>query len=168
MSAAFLPVDTPGLKHIQSIFPDFLLNGQNTTEGQIELEIPVELSEEPPQKVTVMLLDGQPQHCSSHVDGSVKLPLSLTTLPPISLTITLPLDYPLYRPPIISRLRSSYGWLPTEKLKLLERTLLGVWEAEREQNGGEGRGILYDWVELVRSAESFMGKLGMIKNGNIL
>lgn len=160
---------TPGLKyHIKSIFPDFLLNGQNKPEGRIELEIPVELAGESPQKAMVMLLDEQPQQCPSQVEGNIQSPLSLATLPPIYLTLTLPLDYPLHRPPIISELRSSCGWLPAEKLKLLERILLGVWEVEREQNGGEGRAILYDWVEMVRSAESCLEKLGMITNGNIL
>lgn len=165
---AFLVVNTFGLKcNIKSIFPDFLLNGRNTGEGRIELEIPVELAEEPPQKVTIMLMDGHPQQ-HSYADGNIQSPLSLTTLPPISLTLTLPLDYPLHRPPIISGLYSSYGWLPSEKLKLLEGTLLDLWEAEREHNGGEGRGILYDWVEVVRSAESCLGKLGMVTDGGIL
>lgn len=144
------------------------MNSRTTTEGRIELEIPIELAEAPPQKVMIMLLDEQLQHRSSHVDGNVQSPLSLTTLPPVSITLNLPSDYPLHRPPVISELRSSYGWLPAEKLKLLETTLLSVWEAEREQNGGEGRAILYDWVEMVRSAESCLGKLGMITNGTIL
>jgi hypothetical protein len=144
------------------------LNGWNTTEARIELEIPVELTDEPPQKVMITLLDEQPQQYASHVDSNIRSSLSLTTLPPIYITLTLPLDYPLHRPPIISGLRSSYGWLPTEKLKLLEGALLNVWEVEREQNGGEGRAILYDWVEVVRSAESCLGKLGMITNGSVL
>ena len=165
----FLIIDTPSvLKRNKSIFPDFILNSRNTAEGRIELDISVELTEEPPQKVMIMLLDEQPQQYSSHVGDDIQHPLSLTTLPPISLTLTLPLDYPLHRPPSISELRSSCGWLPAEKLKLLERTLVSVWEVEREQNGGEGRAVLYDWVEMVRSAESCLGKLGMIANGNIL
>lgn len=144
------------------------MNGQNTAGGRIELEIPVELVEEPPQKVMVMLLDEQAQQYSPHVDGDIQFPLSLTTLPPISMILTLPLGYPLHRPPIISGLRSGYGWLSAEKLELLERTLLTIWEVEREQNGGEGRVILYDWIEMVRSAESCLGKLGMMRNGDIL
>ena len=163
--SAFLMLGS--LNGIKSIFPDFLLNGQNTAGGRIELEIPVELAGEPPQKAGMIIILDEQQY-SSHVDGDVQSHLSLTTLPPISITITLPLDYPLRRPPTISGLRSDYGWLPAEKLKLLEGALLSVWEIEREQNGGEGRAILYDWVEVIRSAESCLGKLGMITDGNIL
>jgi hypothetical protein len=159
---------TPGLKCTKAIFPDFLTNGQNIAEGRIELEIPVELTEEPPRKVMIMPPDEQSQRDSSQVDCDFQSPLPLTTLPPITLIFTLPLEYPLSRPPIISGLRSSYGWLTAEKLKLLERTLLSVWEVEWEQGRGEGRAILYDWVEIVRSAETCLGKLGMIANDIIL
>jgi len=104
----------------------------------------------------------------SHPDYNLQPSLSLTTLPPVILSITLPLDYPHRRPPVISGLHATYGWIPAEKLKLLERTLLSVWEVEREQGGGEGRTILYDWVEMVRSAEPCLGMLGMMTNDNVL
>jgi hypothetical protein len=168
VTAHFLILDAPGLKRMKSIFPDFLSNGRNTAGGRIELEIPVELAEGPSRKVMIMPPDGQSQEDSPRVvDYNLQSLLSLTTLPPIILTVTLPLDYPLDRPPIIFGLHSSYGWLPAEKLKLLERTLVRVWEVERERDG-EGRAILYDWVETVRSGEICLGKLDMMTNDEIL
>jgi len=132
------------LKRTKSIFPDFLLNDPHTAEGRIELEVPVELIEELSRKIVVMPSDGHAQQDSSRADCNLQPPLSLTTLPPITLSINLPLDYPLRRPPVISRLDAAYGWLSAEKLKLLERTLLSAWEVERQQSDGEGRAILYD------------------------
>ena len=166
--SAFRMVYTPGFKRMKSIFPDFLSNGWDTVEGRIELDIPVELTEEPPRKVMILPPDEQPKRDPSHVSCNFQSPLPLTTLPSITLLLTLPLGYPLYRPPIISGLRSSYGWLTAEKLKLLERALLSVWEVEWQEGGGEGRAILYDWIEIVRTAECCLEKLGMIRDGNIL
>lgn len=165
---AFLVLHSRVLKRAKSIFPDFLLSGWGITERRIELEVPVELPEDPPRKVVIIPPDEQSQQDHSHPIHNLQFPFSLTTLPPITLVLTLPLDYPLHRPPIISGLRSSYGWLPAEKLKLLERALQSVWEVEREQGGGEGRAILYDWVEMIRSAEAFLGKLGMVTDDSIL
>ena len=157
------------LKYTKSIFPDFLLSCPYTTEGRIELEIPVELTGELPREVIIVPSnEGALPEDPHRVDSDPQSPLSLTTLPPITLSLTLPVDYPLRRPPVISGLRAAYGWLPAEKLKLLERTLLSVWEVEREQGGGEGRAILYDWVEMIRTAEACLGTLGMITNGNVL
>jgi len=152
---------------LESIFPDFLSNGSHVTEGQIELEIPVELTEGLSRKVVVMPPDALTQQDSPHPNCNIQSPLSLTTLPPITLFLTLPLGYPLRRPPVISRLHATYGWIPVEKFKLLERTLLRAWEVEQEQDG-EGRAILYDWVEMIRSAEAFLGVLGMMTNDNVL
>lgn len=45
---------------------------------------------------------------------------------------------------------------------------MSVWEVEREQGNGEGRAILYDWVEVVRSGEPCLGMLGMMASGNVL
>ena len=91
----FLLVYTPGLERMKSIFPYFLWT---TAEGRVEFEIPLELSEEPPREVMIMHPDEQSQRDSSHVDRSFRSPLPLTMLPPITLTLTLPLDYPLCRP----------------------------------------------------------------------
>jgi len=135
--------------------------------GRIDLEIPVELTEESSRKVMVMSSD-EPAQQDPRTDCNLQSLLSLTTLPPITLSLTLPSDYPLRRPPVISGHHAAYGWLPAEKLELLERTLLGIWEAEREQGGGEGRAILYDWVEMVRAAETCLRMLGMMTDGNVL
>ena len=156
------------LRRRKSIFPDFLSNDPCPTEGWIELEIPVELTEGLSHKVMVMPSDELAHEDPSFADCNLQSPLSLTTLPPITLSLTLPLDYPLRRPPVISRLHAMYGWLPPEKLQTLEKTLLSVWEVERGQGSGEGRAILYDWVEMVRSAESCLGFLGLITSGDVL
>jgi len=157
-----------GLKHRKSIFPDFLSNDPCPARARIELEIPVELTEGLSRKVVVMPSDETAHQDPSHADRNPQLSLSLTTLPPVTLSLTLPLDYPLRRPPVISRLHAAYGWLPAEKLQTLEKALLSVWEAEREQSNGEGRAILYDWVEMVRLAEPCLGTLGMMTGGELL
>ena len=144
------------------------MNNQYTVEERIELEIPVELTEASSRKVMIMPSDEQAQQDPFRADYNLQPLLSLTTLPPITLSLILPLDYPLHRPPIVSALHATYGWLPAEKLKLLERSLLSIWEVEREQSGGEGRTILYDWVEMVRSAEHCLGMLGMMTKENVL
>lgn len=144
------------------------MNSRHAVERCIELEIPVELAAESPQKVIIIPSDEQVQQDPSRADYNIQSALSLATLPPVTLSLVLPPDYPLRRPPIISRLHAAYGWLPAEKLKLLERSLLNVWEAEREQGGGEGRAILYDWIELVRMAEPCLGTLGMVEDKNVL
>ena len=154
-----------GLTHRKSIFPDFLSNDTRPAGARIELEIPVELTEGLSWKVVIMPSDEQDHQDPSHDDRDPQLPLSLTTLPPITVSLTLPLDYPLRRPPVISRLHATYGWLSAEKLQTLEKALLNVWEAEREQGSGEGRAILYDWVEMVRSADPC---LGMMTSGELL
>lgn len=156
------------LKRKKSIFPDFLLNGPCMAEGRIELEIPVELAEELSRTVMIVPSDEQAHQDPPCGNCNPQSPLPLTTLPPIILSLTLPRDYPLHRPPVISGLHATYGWLSAEKLNILERTLLSAWEVEREQSSGEGRAILYDWVEMVRSAEPCLGMLGMMMDGNVL
>lgn len=160
----FLVDHAHGLKFSESIFPDFFLNDPRSDEGRIELAIPVELTEGLSWRVVVMPSDEQ-----DHQDPPQSPPLSLATLPPITLSLTLPSDYPLRRPPVISGLYAAYGWLDGEKLQTLEKTLLSVWEVERGRGDGvEGRAMLYDWVEMVRSAEPCLGVLGMVTNGNVL
>lgn len=156
------------LKRRKSIFPDFLSNDLCPTGARVELEIPVELTEGLSRKVVLMPSDERARQEPSHADCNPQLSLSLTTLPPITLSLNLPLDYPLRRPPVICRLHATYGWLPAEKLQTLEKALLSIWEAEREQCNGEGRAILYDWVEMVRSAEPCLGMLGTMTNGELL
>ncbi|KAI5854726.1 hypothetical protein BZA05DRAFT_424770 [Tricharina praecox] len=48
-------------------------------------------------------------------------------LPPIQLKFDLPEAYPLEAPPVIE-LTTSPAWLPTEKLEVLKKECLGLWE----------------------------------------
>ena len=69
--------------------------------------------------------------------------LSLSTLPPLLLHLTLAPTYPMYTPPVILYLRATLLWLP--RLDLLQRLLLERWSP--------GEGVLYSWVDFIRSGE---------------
>jgi RWD domain len=86
--------------------------------------------------------------------------LSLSTLPPLLFTLIIPVDYPIHRPPIIVSLHARYSWVPRMRLNMLEKSLLSIWKTE-QMGQGEGRGVLYDWIETIRSAE-FLDHLGFV------
>lgn len=75
--------------------------------------------------------------------------ISLSNLPPLLLEILLPPSYPLYDPPQIVSLHAMHSWLP---LSRLHRIFMEMWEP--------GEGVLYAWIECVRSGDS-LGMLGL-------
>jgi E3 ubiquitin-protein ligase RNF14 len=75
---------------------------------------------------------------------------SISSLPPLLLHLTLPPTYPLHLPPDIVSLRATHSWL--SRLPELQAMLLRMWEA--------GEGVLYNWVELIRTAE-FLNSLDL-------
>jgi E3 ubiquitin-protein ligase RNF14 len=78
--------------------------------------------------------------------------VSLSMLPPLLLEIILPSVYPIYIPPEIISLYATHGWLG-KRIGPLRQHLLDTWQA--------GEGVLYNWIELIRSGE-FLDTLGLL------
>ncbi len=118
----------------------------DSSKGMIRLEVPVDL---PGSTAVVLASDSTIQSGSSSSSGpSTPKTISLTTLPPILLDICLPRTYP-YTPPQVRAVHATYSWLSLDGLR---EALAGKWE--------EGQGVLYTWVEWIRSGE-FLEELGM-------
>ncbi|KAF7789854.1 hypothetical protein EIP86_000802 [Pleurotus ostreatoroseus] len=141
---------------LEAIYPDYVSKDQ---QGIIRFEVPVELpaprfvmavqgvavqSEEVPhpQNLNEANPEQQPTERMSPL-------VSLSNLPPLLLEILLPPSYPLYDPPQIVSMHAMQSWLP---LARLHRIFIDKWEA--------GEGVLYTWIECVRSGE-FLGLLGL-------
>jgi len=180
------------LQVLESIYPDYLSNNdQFSTDRTIRFEIPVELSGRhvvllPEQHdyhskdiTSTDSLDGSDSSSITRIADNIaalsvsvqvedyiqRTVLPLSTLPPLLLTLAIPPEYPIYKPPIIISLHVSYAWVPEVQLKLLDRTLLSIWEDEQKAQG-EGRCVLYDWIEMIRSAE-FLDPLGFLDSDTV-
>lgn len=138
---------------LESIYPDSVSG--DITSGTLKLVIPIEFSD--PKTVSVFhdrswdypgttMPHGSPPS-PLRASGPTHLPLA--TLPPLLLDIVLPPSYP-YGPPAIVSLHATYAWFPLGLA--LQRRLLEMWE--------EGEGVLYTWVEWLRSGE-FLDVLGL-------
>lgn len=77
-------------------------------------------------------------------------------LPPLLLNIVLAPMYPLERPPRITGLRATNLWMP--HVSSLEQILLEMYQP--------GQGVLYDWVECIRSGD-FLRRVGLVQDGVI-
>ncbi|EJF66506.1 hypothetical protein BD309DRAFT_909405 [Dichomitus squalens] len=135
---------------LESIHPDCL--SRDSSSGFIRLEVPVELAE----STCVTIQTGQVDPESSYHPGpSCPKALSLASLPPILLDISLPPTYP-YTPPQIQTIRATYSWLRFDDSEL--RDYLGrKWE--------KGEGVLYTWVECIRSGQ-FLDELQLTQAEN--
>ncbi|RPD63166.1 RWD-domain-containing protein [Lentinus tigrinus ALCF2SS1-6] len=132
---------------LESIHPDCLSG--DPLKGLIRLEVPVDL----PDSTEVLVTNDRSIETGSSSTSQSPCPprtLSLTTLPPILLDVCLPSTYP-YTPPQIRAVHATYSWLSLNGPDLRE-LLAGKWE--------EGQGVLYIWVESIRSGE-FLDDLGM-------
>jgi E3 ubiquitin-protein ligase RNF14 len=69
--------------------------------------------------------------------------ISLKTLPPLLLSLTLPPEYPLYTPPRILSIHATSSWIP--RVRILQEKLLEKWHAPD--------GVLYEWVEWIHSSD---------------
>lgn len=76
--------------------------------------------------------------------------MSVSTLPPLLIHISLPPAYPLQEGPRISLLRAAHLWLP--KTGVLAKHLAQMWQA--------GECVLYAWIECLRTGE-FLNHLEM-------
>ncbi|KAJ7293342.1 hypothetical protein C8J57DRAFT_1268781 [Mycena rebaudengoi] len=134
------------LEVLESIYPDYIVS-IGPSNASLKLEIPVDLS----GPSNVVLVPSGPS-------AEEPLSLSLTTLPPILLDVILSAAYPAGAPPEIS-IRSSHIWLPHLLVSRLRDTLMQMWQP--------GDGVLYDWVEFIRSGEFLNSIELMSPNGSI-
>lgn len=109
----------------------------------MKLEIPVELDDEREIRV-------------ANIDSGIEEHVKLSMLPPILLNIVLAPMYPTGCAPQITNLRASNLWIP--HVSSLEQLLLDMWQP--------GQGVLYDWVEYIRSGD-FLEPLNLVQNGII-
>lgn len=84
--------------------------------------------------------------------------LSLLSLPPILLQFILPETYPSTAPPSIVSLHATNSWLTPRRINQLKEMLVEMWQP--------GEGVLYTWVEWIRSAE-FLGALDLLSVGPV-
>ncbi|KAL4251054.1 hypothetical protein ABKN59_006187 [Abortiporus biennis] len=134
---------------LESIYPDCVSTG--LSQDLLKLEVPIELSE--PTKILPSARgSGFVNTSSSSADtdeDSAKQeetsPQILSTLPPVLIEFLLPSTYPLRDPPRIVSLHATYSWLIGSLIAHLQRLLIERWV--------EGEGILYTWVEYIRSGE---------------
>jgi E3 ubiquitin-protein ligase RNF14 len=127
---------------IQSIYPECTAGSEgpknSTTEPSlIRLEIPIEMEER------IFELLPQTTEISSRND----LQLALTHLPPLIITLVLPLEYPLREIPMIRHIHSTYGWLVPEKFEEFRHMLTDIWKEDLASNSG----TLWRTCEWIRS-----------------
>ncbi|KAG6911774.1 hypothetical protein DXG01_000020 [Tephrocybe rancida] len=135
---------------LKAIYPECV--SSEITNNSLRLEIPVEFRE--PRTVYVQD-EASAAQSSSQVISSMML--SLSSLPPITLTVILPTLYPMENPPTITSIRASHFWLP--HITQLQKVLTDIWQP--------GEGVLYNWIEFVRSGE-FLKALSLSDDNNVL
>jgi len=144
---------------LEAIYPEYLLKLQSDEEEVVKLTVPVELGEGQPKEVTLYDPDAPDN------DSTPPATISLLTLPPILLSLRLPHGYPVYNPPVITTIQAALPWITKQHLDRLQCVLVDLWEEQNEIQG-EGRGILYDWIEMLRSA-AFLENLGFVRGGTL-
>ncbi|EIN13576.1 hypothetical protein PUNSTDRAFT_79212 [Punctularia strigosozonata HHB-11173 SS5] len=139
---------------LESIYPDFV--SRDPTNEIVKLDIPVDLGCSMPAEIvndgTIPLISEDSATPDVH-----KQSISLKTLPPVLLSLVLPPDYPVYAPPRILWIRATSSWLP--RIHLLQEKLLQKWNAPE--------GVLYEWVEWIRSSD-FLRSLDLIDESGVI
>lgn len=142
---------TAGIRHFvvdffKSIYPECI--SSQITNGLLKLEVPIEFGD--PRLVKVESFKSEVVQ-RSDTSGL----LSLSTLPPLLLQISLPPGYPTTSPPDILSLRATHLWL--SKLLQLQSKLRNQWQP--------GEGVLYNWIEYIRTGD-FLSDLDMLSWGD--
>lgn len=86
---------------------------------------------------------------------------SLSSLPPLFFEIILPPLYPSHSPAVITTVKPILEWIPVRMIGEMQRRMLEMWaNMGGDMANGGGVGILYSWVEWVRSGE-FLTEIGL-------
>jgi len=83
----------------------------------------------------------------------------LENLPPLLLTLTLPIEYPIRRSPILKNVHATSDWLPGAAVTSMVKRLEEIWDAE-------GSGVLWRTCDWIRSGE-FLKDIGLLQDGVI-
>lgn len=136
------------LEVLESIYPDYIAG--YTSGDVLKLDIPVELGLSRPIEVYV-------PHNSESASRHQVSQTRLAHLPPLLLSITFPVDYPLKSPPSISSIHPTHSWLP--HVQQLTEILLRAWSA--------GEGTLCNWVEYIRNGD-MLDDLGLVDSSGTI
>jgi len=85
----------------------------------------------------------------------------LATLPSLLLTLVLPIEYPMRRPPILKTVHATNDWLPGSAVAPMVKRLQGLWGVD-----AEGSAALWTTCGWIRSGE-FLMDIGLLKDGVI-
>ncbi|TFK23127.1 RWD-domain-containing protein [Coprinopsis marcescibilis] len=127
---------------LESIYPECV--SSQITEGTLKLEVPVEF--DGPRKL--LIVQDKPTSPSAKSPGaeqtsSSSLEVEVSILPPLLVNVALPSGYPLTEPPQLTSIRATHLWAP--RIGMLNKLLMTMWQP--------GEGVLYNWVEYLRTGE---------------
>ncbi|KAJ3574623.1 hypothetical protein NP233_g1646 [Leucocoprinus birnbaumii] len=131
---------------LQSIYPDCVVI-PSKKQPVLIFDIPVEL---PSATRLAFIAQGEDQTQDN---------VSLSHFPPITVTITLPSEYPDERPASIDYITAKSSWLSTLHLEQLEAHLFSLWQP--------GIPVLYEWLESICFGQ-FLTDLGLLSSNNLL
>ncbi|KAI6137238.1 RWD-domain-containing protein [Pisolithus sp. B1] len=157
-----------------------------TSNGTVRLEVPVELDSEKQIEIVPILhelynittgpvqpalLDSAAdkyEHSCSPTSTVSPISVPLSNLPPLLLDIILPPSYPTHSPAELVAARAVSGWVPPRMIEEMRRQMMEMWtDMGGDAVSGGGTGILYTWVEWIRSGE-FLTSIGLAgRNGRI-
>ena len=165
----FLLIHSP-----QSIYPECLTSSErpdpsSLQEAVIKLDIPVEMGERDIQIYRTV--------CSPMPNGELTIQPSnedelaetleepamdrLANLPPLLLTLVLPIEYPMRRPPILKTVHVPNDWLPGSAVASMVKRLQEIWNEDVEASG-----VLWRTCDWIRSGE-FFTDIGLLQDGVI-
>ena len=82
-------------------------------------------------------------------------------LPPLLLTLVLPIEYPIRRPPILKTVHATNDWLPGSAVASMVKRIQEIWD---EETGGSG--VLWRTCDWIRSGE-FLTDISLLRGGVI-
>ncbi|KAF9456145.1 hypothetical protein BDZ94DRAFT_1178351 [Collybia nuda] len=126
---------------IESIHPGY--SSGDIATNVLKLEIPVDF----PDAKTVTIVQDETLGLTStsvNTDMHAQQIISVSSLPPLVISLTLPPSYPLYSPPHIASIHANHAWLP-HQCPPLRAILMKMWQP--------GEGVLYNWIEFIRTGE---------------
>lgn len=109
------------------------------------------------------MTDGEPTTRPSNEDDLAEAPeeatmARLANLPPLLLTLVLPIEYPMRRPPILKTVHTTNDWLPGSAVSSMVKHLQVIWDADVEASG-----VLWRTCDWIRSGE-FFTDIGLLQD----
>ncbi|KXN83641.1 E3 ubiquitin-protein ligase itt1 [Leucoagaricus sp. SymC.cos] len=143
----FTEIQQEEILALQSIYPDWVVISSKKQPVLI-FEIPVEL----PESVNVII-------SSQGKDRTQVEDTTISCFPPITVTVSLPPEYPEQKSASIEHITAKAAWLPALNSEQLEAHLIGLWQP--------GSQVLYEWLECICCGR-FLAELGLLSSDNVL